>query len=112
MTISEKCDKMWAEYEEEERQRKLRGEEYIPDNEVEFDDDDDSDEEYDKETEDAIIDIANGRQPKINVMFDILGFDEMLINVRKYGRKGIYMMTEARKAYYESIGLKTEDGDE
>lgn len=105
MTISEKCDKMWAAYEEEERQRKLRGEEYIPDNEVEFDDD----EEYDKETEDAIIDIANGRQPKINVMFDMLGFDEMLANVRKYGRKGIYMMTPTRKAYYESIGLKAED---
>ena len=109
MDIFAKNDEEWAKYEEEERQRKLRGEEYIPDNEVEFDDDDD---EYDKETEDAIIDIANGRQPKINVMFDILGFDEMLVNVRKYGRKGIYMMTEARKAYYESIGLKMEDGDE
>ena len=108
MDIFARDDEEWAEYEEEKRQRELRGEEYIPDNEVEFDDD----EEYDKETEDAIIDIANGRQPKINVMFDMLGFDEMLVNVRKYGRKGIYMMTDARKAYYESIGLKMEDGDE
>lgn len=66
---------------------------------------------YSKETEDAIIDIANGRQPKINVMFDVLGFDEMLANVRKYGRKGIYMMTDARKAYYESIGVKLKDNN-
>ena len=107
MDIFAKNDAEWAEYEEEERQCKLRGEEYIPDNEVEFD----NDEEYDKETEDAIIDIANGRQPKIHVMFDMLGFDEMLANVRKYGREGIYMMTDARKAYYESIGVKVEDNN-
>lgn len=109
MTISEKCDKMWAKYEEEKRQLELRGEEYIPDNEVEFDDDKEYDKGYDKETEDAIIDIANGRQPKIHVMFDRMDFDEMLMNVRKYGRKGIYMMTPTRKAYYESIGVKLKD---
>lgn len=54
---------------------------------------------YSKDVEDAIIDIANGRQPKTNVMFDMLGFDEMLANVRKYGREGIYMETEAHKEF-------------
>ena len=103
MGFYEKCQREWREYKEYERQRELRGEKPVSTNNVMFKSG------YDKETEDAIIDIANGRQPKIHVMFDRMDFDEMLMNVRKYGRKGIYMMTEARKAYYESIGIKLED---
>ena len=106
MGFHEKCQREWAEYEKEKHQRELRGEKPVSTNNLTFKSG------YDKETEDAIIDIANGRQPKINVMFDRMDFDEMLMNVRKYGRKGIYMMTPTRKAYYESIGLKMEDGDE
>ena len=105
MDIFAKCDEEWAKYEEEKRQRELRGEKPVSTNNVTFKSG------YDKETEDAIIDIANGRQPKIHVMFDRMDFDEMLMNVRKYGRKGIYMMTPTRKAYYESIGVKLKDGD-
>ncbi|MBO5435282.1 hypothetical protein J6A31_05655 [bacterium] len=103
MLPSERHKKRMADYMEKKRQRELSGESYVSNNKIIYS------KGYSKETEDAIIDIANGRQPKINVMFDMLDFDEMLINVREYGRKGIYMMTPTRKAYYESIGAKLKD---
>ena len=75
------------------RQRELSGESYVPNNKITYS------KGYSKETEDAIIDIANGRQPKTKIMIDALDLAEMLANVRKYGREGIYMETKACKEF-------------
>lgn len=103
MLPSERHKKRMADYMEKKRQRESSGESYVPNNKITYS------KGYSKETEDAIIDIANGRQPKTKIMIDALDLAEMIDNVRKYGREGIYMETKACKAYYESIGVKLKD---
>ena len=93
MLPSEKHKKRMADYMEKKRQRELSGESYAPNNKITYS------KGYSKETEDAIIDIANGRQPKTKIMIDALSLAEMIDNVRKYGRKGIYMKTKSEKHF-------------
>ncbi|MBO5435291.1 hypothetical protein J6A31_05700 [bacterium] len=97
MKPSERRKIQWAEYMEKERQLEISGEKYIPNNEVIYSNC------YSKETEDAIIDMAHGRQPKTKIMLDCLDEGEMFENVRKYGRKGIYMRTNTDKAFLEYL---------
>ncbi|MBO5435278.1 hypothetical protein J6A31_05635 [bacterium] len=64
---------------------------------------------YSKETEDAIIDIVNGRQSKTKIMIDAFDLAEMIDNVRKYGREGIYMKTESDKDFLDRISKLTDE---
>lgn len=93
MLPSERFKEQWAAFMEDEKQIEASGKPYKSSCKVMQSD------HYSKETEDAIIDIANGRQPKHPVMLDILSLGEMIDNVRKYGRDGIYMKTESDKEF-------------
>ena len=103
MLPSERHKKRMADYMEKKRQRELSGESYVSNNKITYSDG------YSKETEDAIIDIANGRQPKTRIMIDALDLAEMIDNVRKYSREGIYMKTKSDEEFLESIGVKLKD---
>lgn len=103
MLPSERHKKQMVDYMEKKHQRELSGESYVPNNKITYS------KGYSKETEDAIIDIANGRQPKTKIMIDAFDLAEMIDNVRKYGREGIYMKTESDKEFLDRISKSTDE---